>query len=316
MAEFSLFYDSVDSDRNYSSEDFGKYFSSFLTNGIKNGGNNLKVEATTQIMKVTVLGGIGFINGHFYILTENMDLSVDMDTQPRIDRVVLRHDATIGERRAFVTIKKGTASSNPIPPELIRNANVHELSLAQIKITPTSTQIPQANIIDERFNQDLCGIINSLITLDTADFEHQAEQLLESIRNMAGSDILELLATVAGSLPNLDVGKLNGQLASYYLDYNNLNNKPSETISEIKGNGTVILPDANKSVNITPANIGAATSVQGGKADTAVQGIKCNGKTIPLDGSKNANITLADLGITYGTSAPNSSTPGKIYIQY
>lgn len=62
--EKSRFFDSVNGDRRYSSEEFAEYFSSFLTTGIKNGGSNLQVTSTGSSMQVNISPGIAMIRGY------------------------------------------------------------------------------------------------------------------------------------------------------------------------------------------------------------------------------------------------------------
>ena len=54
-------------DRVYLAEDYARYFSSFIGNGVfPNPSNNLKVVASGENMKVTVKAGKAWINGYYY----------------------------------------------------------------------------------------------------------------------------------------------------------------------------------------------------------------------------------------------------------
>ncbi len=316
--EKSRFFDSVSGDRRYSSEEFAEYFSSFLTTGIKNGGSNLQVTSTGSSMQINISPGIAMIRGYLYLLegSEGLDLSINAsDAQNRIDRIVLRLDRGASVRSIYAAVKKGEPAAAPVPPVLTREGNIFEISLAQIYIKANAVKVLPADITDERYNTSVCGLINSLITLDTTEFQQQAQAAVEALRSMGGEQLLMLLQAVDGAGSELDADFLDGQHGDYYLDYNNLNHKPS-----IKGNGAPINSDANNCVNITPANIGAATVAQGNKADSAIQGIKCNGVTVTPNADKTVNVTLSLLGgqtvIAMGTAPPNANTPGNIYIQY
>ena len=99
-----------------------------------------------------------------------------------------------------------------------------------------------------------------------------------------------------------DSAKLNGQSASYYLDYNNLNNKVTETTVSnwgfTKNKGTVtkvnnVSPDTNGNVTITIPSAVTETTVSGWgftKNNGTVTGIKMNGTT------KNPTSGVVDLG--------------------
>ena len=49
-------------------------------------------------------------------------------------------------------------------PALTRNADVHELGLADVTIPQAATAVNVANISDTRLNNNLCGLINSLVS--------------------------------------------------------------------------------------------------------------------------------------------------------
>lgn len=67
--------------------------------------------------------------------------------------------------------------------------------------------------------------------------------------------------------------------SSFDGDYNSLSNPPTiPPAVAVKGNAESTYRTGN--VNLTPANIGAATSAQGTKADNAVQTIKMNGNAV------------------------------------
>ena len=97
--------------------------------------------------------------------------------------------------------------------------------------------------------------------------------------------------------------------------------KADSAIQGIRGNGTAILPDESRIVNITPENIeavpitrtinektlssditittldiGAASIEQGNKADSAIQSIQGNGKVIQPDFNRSVVITPENIG--------------------
>ena len=90
--------------------------------------------------------------------------------------------------------------------------------------------------------------------------------------------------------------------------------KADSAIQEIRGNGTAILPDESRIVNITPENIEAVPITrtinekalssnitinaleQGNKADSAIQSIQGNGKIIQPDFNRSVVITPENIG--------------------
>lgn len=151
-------------DRRYLAEDFAEYFSSFISNGIfPNPKTNLQVEANND-MTITVLEGKAWINGYFYINTDNYVLSLAPADGflNRIDRVVLRLDHIDREIRLY--IKQGEFASDAVAKELQRDKDAYELSLADIQVNAGATKITNDDIIDTREDNYLCGWVHRTIT--------------------------------------------------------------------------------------------------------------------------------------------------------
>ena len=99
---------------------FAKFFNQFISNGVfPNPSTNMQVLADTG-MQIKVSIGTCFINGYMGWV-ENAEIKTieESDIQARIDRVVARLD--FDERKIDWYIKKGTASGNPVAPELQRD---------------------------------------------------------------------------------------------------------------------------------------------------------------------------------------------------
>ncbi|MFE0619715.1 hypothetical protein [Bacillus altitudinis] len=101
---------------------------------------------------------------------------------PRIDRIVLRLDASLSTRSIRAMVIQGTPASNPTVPALTRSGDVYELSIAQVRVNANSTIIAQANITDERLNIDVCGLVNSLVRVDTTTFQKQWDDFIASVQ--------------------------------------------------------------------------------------------------------------------------------------
>lgn len=122
---------------------------------------------------VNVSPGRAFIKSFWYENSTAKNLVfVDREPSPRIDRVVVRLDRTANQIQAVV--KKGTASSNPVPPGLARDGSVHEISLARVYIAGGTGQpqigYGQETITDERYDGNACGVIHRwplLVTYST-----------------------------------------------------------------------------------------------------------------------------------------------------
>lgn len=178
--EHFRFFNSVEGDeRVYEAQQFAEYFAQFLSSGLyhQDGQPNLKVYADAN-RKVRVESGSSIIRGHMYKNDSNLllDISPSHATLDRIDRVVLRYDGTIANRYIKLFVVTGEASASPVPPALIRTNDVYELSLAQIFVGANTGNIDSSDITDERFNQDVCGLTSSLITVPTDELNEDFNQ--------------------------------------------------------------------------------------------------------------------------------------------
>lgn len=172
MSEHYRFFDSVDGEdeRYYTADEFAEYFRQLITSGIFNGGENLRVVTDGTDMSVDIKEGYAWLEGYLYkIDTEALSLTLGRadPVLNRIDRIVIRLDKSLEKRYVRAFILKGEAAEIPTPPILTRNKNIYEISLAQIKVIAGKSFIGEAEITDERFNEKVCGIVNSLIKIDT-----------------------------------------------------------------------------------------------------------------------------------------------------
>lgn len=184
MAETSMFFDSTAEDRRrYSSAVFAKFMRLFYSDGVvMNGNDSLMVHKSGSGLSITVDTGSAVVRGYAYF-NENTPLSLSATAShsslPRIDRVILRLDLTLGERNVSAMVLQGTPSSSPAPPPLTRTDNIWDLSLAQLRIPANAVTIQ--SITDERYDSDVCGVAEGLYTLDASDFQQRAEDILDNL---------------------------------------------------------------------------------------------------------------------------------------
>ncbi len=219
--ERSGFFNSVNGDRKYKAEDFANYFNKFITNGVfPNPSTNLQVMAGDG-MNVVVKIGSAWINGYVYDNTTDLILPVDPadGVLNRIDRVVLRYDTINREIKA--KIKKGTFASAPVAPSLQRDADAFELALADISIAKGIVSISQAYITDTRLNTGLCGIVNSLIQVDTTTLLNQYEAGMQAKEAQFTQDFNDWFATIQAALDGDTAGNLLNLINNHKSDKNN-----------------------------------------------------------------------------------------------
>ncbi|GAB6169700.1 hypothetical protein JCM1393_21600 [Clostridium carnis] len=150
MAEFGGFFNSVNGDRKYKSEDFANYFKTFISTGINPTTDNLRVIKVSNT-QIKILPGSACINGYLYLNTIELTKTI-VNSISKVSRVVLRLDLT--NRTLAIVIVEGTATETP---SLTRNSSIYELSLAKIIIKDGTVTLE-----DERGQSLLCGYMSFL----------------------------------------------------------------------------------------------------------------------------------------------------------
>lgn len=162
-------------DRVYMAEQFAKYFSMFIGNGVFiTPATQLKVVPKAGEMSIGISVGDAYINGYWYKNNSLMykKLSNANGTQARIDRVVIRWDSST--RTIYADVLEGTPAAIPEAPQVTRSADIYELALADIAIGKAVTEIKTENITDLRNNSNLCGYVKGVVDqIDTTDLFSQ-----------------------------------------------------------------------------------------------------------------------------------------------
>lgn len=309
-------------DRVYLSEDYAKYFSSFIGNGIfLNPSNNLKVTAEGGNMKAIVKVGKAWINGYYYENDSDLTLIIDNadGVLNRIDRIVLRLD--LAEREISVKVKKGEYSSNAIPQEIERNVDVYELAIADIKITNGALSINNSDITDLRLNTELCGIVHGTVEqVDTTEIFNTYEQYLNEKLN--GNEFNDWFMSLKNKLdPYEDIAlqlqlqiakleeKMNDSLKTDGTLQENLN---ADMLDGKHANGDLVTNEKN---NLVSAINEVFTNASNGK--TAIANA-ITGKGVGASGSETFDSLSSKIGqIANDTTAAASDvlTGKSVYIQ-
>lgn len=149
MAVTYGFYNSVNGDRKYNAQQFGKMFDGLIGDGIyATIGTAMMVKASTG-MEVVVGTGRAWFNQTW---TENDSLLVVEIPQSellldRIDAIVLRVSQTDDTRTNSIEVVKGTPSSEePAKPVLKKENDIYEYPLCYIFVERGATEIIQSNI--------------------------------------------------------------------------------------------------------------------------------------------------------------------------
>lgn len=196
MAEIFKFFNSAPGDERWHyASDFADYFGSVLSSGLISNGEAVGLQATVNsgTMTTSVAIGKALIKGYSYENTTPLTLthSIPEQTLDRIDRVVLRLDLKNASRFIRVFIKEGVSALEPIPPTLQRDQYIYELSLAQVRIRKNTSSIVVSDIKDERADENLCGIVQSLITVPTSVFQQQFDVWFASIADVTEQSVYD-----------------------------------------------------------------------------------------------------------------------------
>jgi hypothetical protein len=188
MAEISKFFNSAPGDaRTYQASDFADYFGSVLSTGLLHTDNipALEVKCEGTDLRTYVTPGKAIIQGYFYENTSNLYLNhaLPEPTLDRIDRIVLRLDKRNQSRFIKLFVKQGVPSSNPVPPDLQRDDFIYELSLAQIRVRANTSTLNPTDLIDERLDENLCGLVHSLISIPTSKFQAEWDAFMASVQD-------------------------------------------------------------------------------------------------------------------------------------
>jgi len=167
-------------DRLYDSQDWADYFRQFIGNGVyPNPASGLRVDSLNNSMVLTARSGSSFLMGRFYLQRRDFQFTVNPAhlTLGRRDIVVCRHNIIARTSQLFYI--PGTPAVTPQVPGIVRNDDVFDLQLCTITVNPAAQVITQANILDTRLNNAVCGMVTGLINqVDTTQLFNQYQVFL------------------------------------------------------------------------------------------------------------------------------------------
>lgn len=173
----------MEPDREYEAKVFRRYFRMFLSNGVYYGEyknykeNSMKVTADGG-MNIRVATGAGLIEGADFENTEERTFTLERPASGnRIDRVIVQINDSLDTRQTKLLIKQGDGIT---PATLERDENIFEICIAEITVKST-TNIAETDIVDKRANKELCGIVNSLITVDGEELYQRFQDYISTL---------------------------------------------------------------------------------------------------------------------------------------
>lgn len=143
--------------------------------------------------------------------------------------------------------------------------------------------------------------VNKVIELQTSDLG--AVPINRTVNGKSLSENISITTSDIGAATSAQGVKADTAIQGLKINGTNMppnDNKVIELQTSDLGavpiNRTVNGKSLSENISITTSDIGAATSTQGGKADTAIQGLKINGTNIPPNVNKVIELQISDLG--------------------
>lgn len=202
MAEKSGFFNARETeegiyDREYDAEQFAEYFANFVSNGVYvNPANQLKVVFNNSPDKpfvVVVRKGKAYIDGYWYELTEDMEVTIPANTKSYAIKDVICCTLDKTERKVSIILKEDVISDMPV-----NNNTQHDLVLSTVLVQPNAPKLNAEDITDKRPDKTYCGFVTGLIDqIDTTElFQQYDDAFQEWFNEMKG----QLTEDAAGNL--------------------------------------------------------------------------------------------------------------------
>lgn len=228
-------------DRDYTANQFMKYFSLFVGNGVfVSPTNQLKVIPGTGL-SVIITEGWGFINGAWYHNDSNLEvpLVTNGTSNNRVDSIRLRYS----ESSRSISSAVFTGDTN-----LVRGETIYDLELAEVIVTPGSVTISASNITDIRTNENRCGFVKGLVeVISTEDLFSQFESLFNdwfsTVKDQVTGDLAIRLQAEFEELNNnvvLYQQNVESQIEGYNTNYQQTLNESKSLIENYVYNDYVI----------------------------------------------------------------------------
>jgi len=171
------------------------YQMEFIFGHYKNYGENSMKVSLDNGLTIKVSKGCGIVNGADYELETDTLFILDRPASgERKDRVVVKVDDTLAKRKTELYVKEGNGTTLAT---LQRDDNIYEICIAEVTVKST-TNLTETDIVDTRLDKDLCGIVNSLISVDGEELYQKFQAYINTVtENLVRKD---QNATVEGKI--------------------------------------------------------------------------------------------------------------------
>lgn len=180
MALTSGFYNSLNGDRRYNSEQISSMFEGLLSDGVFESVDNAFIVTPSSGLTLSVGSGRAWVKNKWAKNDANITITLNPAhvTLNRYTAIVLRNDFTT--RDITLEMIDGANASSPTKPSIVRNASMYDLCLAYVYVGAGATTITSANITDMRPDNTVCGWVTGLIQqVDTSQLFLQYQTAYE-----------------------------------------------------------------------------------------------------------------------------------------
>lgn len=251
------FYNSLNGDRKYDSEDISRMFDGILMDGIVGAvGDTFAVNASSGTI-VTVASGRAWFN-HTWTYNDapmQIDCKVAPVLSDRYDAIVLEINASSDVRKNSIKVIAGSEAASPTKPTMESSEFVHQYPLAYILRKAGESAISQGNIENTVGTSEcpLCTGVLKTMTTDQilAQWDAQFNTWFESAKDTLSGD-------VAGNLV-VKIDAVEDKLPYKYNATFTLDKWTDSTITD-KANGypyrqtATLIPDKEDAPNVTPSS--------------------------------------------------------------
>lgn len=245
MAEKSGFFNAREAedgtyDREYDAEQFAEYFANFISNGVyANPANQLKVvfdDSPSKPFVVIVRKGKAYIDGYWYELTEDMEITIPVNTKAYIVKDVIRCTLDKAERKVSIVLEEDVISDHPT-----NNNNRHDLILSTIIVQPNASKLNAEDITDKRPDKAYCGFVTGVIDqIDTTELFQQYDEAFQTwfneMKGQLSTDAAGNLQTQIGLLSNLKTVVKDSIVNAINSLYDSIIGKTLKTLEEVSSN--------------------------------------------------------------------------------
>lgn len=243
MAEKSGFFNARETeegtyDREYDAEQFAEYFANFVSNGVyANPANQLKVvfnDSSSKPFVVVVRKGKAYIDGYWYELTEDMEITIPANTKSYAIKDVICCTLDKTERKVSIILKEDVTSDYPA-----NNNTQHDLVLSTILVQPNASKLNAEDITDKRPDKIYCGFVTGMVDqIDTTELFKQYDDAFQNwfneMKDQLSTDAAGNLQTQIGLLSNLKTTVKDSVVNAINSLYGSIIGKTLKTLSDVK----------------------------------------------------------------------------------